>query len=411
MRSAVPAALVGVVSAVALIAVSVLAERLQDVLWDDLPDALDVGPDSAWWVIAMLTAVGLVSGLIIWLVPGHAGPDPATQSLISPPIGPAVLPGLALVLVVSLAGGVSLGPENPIVAINVALAVWLGGRSSLGLGTRQWVAFAAAGTIGAMFATPVAAALVLSESPGDPTGPSAWDRLFGPLVAAASGSLTMAAFGQPVLSVAVPPYPGVEWTHLLSASAIAAAAAVPCIVAVYAFPVVHAAFHRLTHPVAALTVGGLILGVLGAIGGPITLFKGLDEMKQLVTQDNSAGRLAVIVGIKLVAVVVASASGFRGGRVFPAVFAGVASGLLVNQIFDEVPLSLAIAAGVLGTTLVVSRSGWLSLFMAVTTVGQIELLPVLCIALLPVWLLVTDRPLLEIRPRLITIAGAAPVDT
>jgi hypothetical protein len=54
-------------------------------------------------------------------------------------------------------------------------------------------------------------------------------------------------------------------------------------------------------------------------------------------------------------------------------------------------VSLAVAAGVLGMLLVVSRCGWLSLFMAVTTVGQVELLPVLCIALLPVWLLVTDR--------------------
>jgi len=42
--------------------------------------------------------------------------------------------------------------------------------------------------------------------------------------------------------------------------------------------------------------------------------------------------------------------------------------------------------------LVISRSGWLSLFMAVTVVGQIDVLPVLCIALLPVSLLVTDRP-------------------
>ena len=48
--------------------------------------------------------------------------------------------------------------------------------------------------------------------------------------------------------------------------------------------------------------------------------------------------------------------------------------------------------GVLGIMLVISRSGWLSLFMAVTVVGQIDVLPVLCIALLPVSLLVTDRP-------------------
>jgi hypothetical protein len=36
--------------------------------------------------------------------------------------------------------------------------------------------------------------------------------------------------------------------------------------------------------------------------------------------------------------------------------------------------------------------------MAATVVGQIAVLPVLCITLLPVWLLVTDRPELIIGP-------------
>ena len=34
--------------------------------------------------------------------------------------------------------------------------------------------------------------------------------------------------------------------------------------------------------------------------------------------------------------------------------------------------------------------------MAVTIVGQVGVLPVLCIALLPAWLLVTDRPDMEL---------------
>ena len=42
--------------------------------------------------------------------------------------------------------------------------------------------------------------------------------------------------------------------------------------------------------------------------------------------------------------------------------------------------------------LVVARDGWLSLFMSVTAVGDISLLPVMCVIILPVWLLVTGRP-------------------
>jgi len=396
-RLAVPAALIGVLSALVLIAVSALAGRLQTLLWTSVPNALDVDGGAAPWIIGVLTLTGVAVGLTVRFVPGHGGPDPATQSMVSAPLPIRDVPGLALAIVAGLAGGVSLGPENPVIAINVALAVWIGHRLSRRVPVPQWVAFAAAGTIGAMFGTPVGAALLLSETPADPGGPTLWDRLFAPLVAAAAGSLTMAAFGEPILSVHVAAYPGARWLDLVSAPAIALVAALLVLVLVLVFPVAHAAFGRLRDPLVALTVGGVVLGVLGALGGQLTLFKGLDEMKELVAAHKPAGELALILAVKLAALLVAAACGFRGGRIFPAVFAGVALGLLATHVDGSVPVSLAIAAAVLGFLLVISRSGWLSLLMAVTTVGQIELLPVLCVALLPVWLLVTDRPEMLIK--------------
>ena len=92
-RLAVSAAVVGVGSALTLIALSVLADRLEDLLWDVVPSGLDLDGEEAAWIIGVLTLVGLVVGIVVWRVPGHAGPDPATQSLVSPPLAPAVLPG------------------------------------------------------------------------------------------------------------------------------------------------------------------------------------------------------------------------------------------------------------------------------------------------------------------------------
>jgi len=57
-----------------------------------------------------------------------------------------------------------------------------------------------------------------------------------------------------------------------------------------------------------------------------------------------------------------------------------------------VPLTVAIGAGVLGMVLAVSRDGWISLFIAVAVTGSIPVLPVLCIAVLPAWLLVSRGP-------------------
>lgn len=160
----VPALVVGVASALVLLGISLVAEQFQDVLWETLPEALSIGGYSSLWMIVMLTATGLATGLVIRTVHGHAGPDPATTGLVDPPLPPDVIPGLLVVTVLALAGGVSLGPENPITAANIALTFWLGRRVAPRTPAALWIALASAGTIGALFGTPIAAALILSES-------------------------------------------------------------------------------------------------------------------------------------------------------------------------------------------------------------------------------------------------------
>ncbi|MFJ4500441.1 ion channel protein [Streptomyces sp. NPDC088864] len=396
----VPALAVGVASALVLLGVSLLAEELQDVLWKTLPDALSVGRFSSLWMIVMLTVTGLVTGLVVRAVPGRAGPDPATMGLVDPPLPPHVVPGLLLVTVLALAGGVSLGPENPITAANIALAAWAGRRLAPDAPGRLWLGLAAAGTVGALFGTPVAAALILTESLASTPGPGAlWDKLFGPLAAGAAGSLTMSLAEHPSFDLSLPAYTHAGWGDLLSAVVIASAGAVLGLAAVYAFPLVHRCFRALRHPVLALTLGGLALGLLGALGGHLTLFKGLDEVKTIASDPDgwSAAEFGTMAVVKTAALVIAATCGFRGGRIFPAVFSGVALGLCAHALVDAVPVALAVTCAVLGMLLAVTRQGWLSLFTAAVLAGDTALLPVLCVALLPGWLLVTGRPLMQLR--------------
>ncbi|STQ43700.1 putative ion channel protein [Ewingella americana] len=104
-------------------------------------------------------------------------------------------------------------------------------------------------------------------------------------------------------------------------------------VAVWLFPHVHRLFHSIKNPVLMLGLGGFVLGLLALIGGEITLFKGLDEMKQLAESDQlfEISSMLAITLTKLAALVVAAACGFRGGRIFPAVFVGVSLGLMLHQ--------------------------------------------------------------------------------
>lgn len=234
-----PALLIGVGSGLVLLGVSRLAERVQHWFWGAK-------------------------------FPGGTGPDPATRGPVDPPLPVRVLPGLVPAVVVTLAGGVSPGPKEPdhrdqrrprLRARHEGNAAHP--RDPLGLAR-------GAGTIGALFGTPVAAALILSEISGGSDPRPLWDRLFAPLDAAGAGALTTVLLAGPMLSVRVAPYPGPRLIDAVSAMAVASAAALVGLAAVYVFPFVHRVFHLLAHPVAMLTAGGLVLGLLGVLGGRLT---------------------------------------------------------------------------------------------------------------------------------------------
>jgi H+/Cl- antiporter ClcA len=399
----VPALAVGVLASLVLIGVSELAEQFEDVLWTSLPGALGIGRYSVLWMVVMLTAAGLAIGLVVRFMPGHAGPDPATMGLVDPPLAPRVLPGLLMATVLALAGGVSLGPENPITATNIALAYWLGRKAAPRAPEALWLSLAAAGTIGALFGTPVAAALILTESIAAQPGPgSLWDKLFGPLVAGGAGALTTNLIAKPSFDLGLPRFHDPGWSDLLVAVVVASAGAVLGMAAVYALPYAHRAFRLLPggtwRPVLALGSAGVLLGLLGALGGHLTLFKGLDEVKTLADDPNgwSAGSFALMAAVKLAAVVVATAGGFRGGRIFPAIFAGVSLGLCAHALVGQVDVTLGVVCAVLGVLMAVTRQGWLSLFTAAVLAADTDVLPLLCVATLPAWLLVTGRPLMQL---------------
>ncbi|WP_019180332.1 ion channel protein [Microbacterium yannicii] len=402
----IPALVIGVLSAVSLRLLEWVASFLEDALWTGAPGAMGISPDSPWWIFAVLTFTGIAVGLVVWLAPGHAGPDSATTELEPHPLKLSVLPGLAVVVILGLAGGVSLGPENPIIAINVSLAVALVARIAKAVPAEMIGVLAISATIGALFGTPVAAALVFTGVVGQlKAGGSLWDKLFLPLVAAGAGSVTTYLLGGG-FGAAQPldPYGSPQPFDLLLGSVVACLAAAFGLIGVYLFPLVHRAFHALRHPMLYIVLGGMVLGLLGMIGGPITLFKGLEQSAELLSDPSAytPAQLAVILLVKLAALVVAASAGFRGGRIFPAVFLGVAAGMLGGALLPGLPFGLAVACGVLGLVLAIARDGWIALFVAVAIVGDVTVLPMLCIIVLPAWLTVTWA-----RPMLITPADLA----
>ncbi|WP_435952644.1 ion channel protein [Dryocola sp. BD626] len=392
-----PALIIGVFSSLILIVVMKVAAVLQTWLWVNLPGRFGMDMDSPVWILLMLTLTGIAVGLVIRYIPGHGGPDPATEPLVGAPVPVMALPGLILALVIGLAGGVSLGPEHPIMAVNIALAVAIGARLFPRVGALDWTILAAAGTIGALFGTPVAAALIFSQTMSGNNDVPVWDRLFAPLMAAAAGAMTTDLFFHPDFSLPVTAYPELRFIDIFSGAVVTAIAIALGMVAVWCLPHAHRLMHRLKHPVLILGAGGFLLGVLGVLGGEVTLFKGLDEMRQLaLSQQYTVAALLMFAVVKLAALVVASASGFRGGRIFPVVFVGVALGMMLHQHVEAVPAAITLSCAILGLVLVVTRDGWLSLFMAMAVVPDLKLLPLLCIVMLPAWLLLAGKPVMMV---------------
>ena len=55
----------------------------------------------------------------------------------------------------------------------------------------------------------------------------------------------------------------------------------------------------------------------------------------------------------------------------------------------------------------IARDGWLALFIAAAVAGDLSLLPILCVVILPAWLLVSALPEFRIKP---PVEPAAPAD-
>ncbi len=96
-------------------------------------------------------------------------------------------------------------------------------------------------------------------------------------------------------------------------------------------------------PIIRSTLGGLLLGLL-AVVLPTTIGLGTTEMPIVTQQAAEIGiiLLLVIALAKLVALSGALNFGFIGGPIFPLLFVGSCLGAIVNLIFPQIPLGLAL---------------------------------------------------------------------
>lgn len=103
-------------------------------------------------------------------------------------------------------------------------------------------------------------------------------------------------------------------------------------------------------------VGGIGLGILGT-WMPLTLFSGQHKFALLVNEAMEMGvyTLLLLAVPKLLATNLCLSTGWKGGHIFPLMFAGATLGLACYAAVPALHPLLAVVAGMAATTVVVLR--------------------------------------------------------
>ncbi|MFJ6435403.1 chloride channel protein [Streptomyces sp. NPDC091416] len=324
-----------------------LVSELQSLTYDDLPEALGFDGTPSWWPVPLIGVAGLLTGLAIRYLPGDGGHKPAEGLVSTGPPPAAQLPGIALAAIASLGLGAVLGPEAPLIALGGGVAVYAVRLIKPDIDPGASALVGAAGSfaaVSALLGSPLLGAFLLMEASGL-AGMMLGVALVPGLLAAGIGSLIFTGLGSwtglGTYSLAlhkVPPADGPTVAEFGWAVALGLGAAL-----------VGSGIRRLAlflqprverRRVVATTVMGLAVGVLALVYAEISgnsasqvLYSGEHALDPLLADaaTYSAATLVVLIVCKSLAYC-ASLSAFRGGPVFPAMFAGAAGGLALSHL-------------------------------------------------------------------------------
>ncbi len=359
------AALLGIpASAVAYLFLKVVGES-QNWVFSTLPADLGFHTVPTWWPIPPVLVAGVVVSLTVKYLPGHGGHEPADGFQAGGTPDPKWLPSVFLAAFATLALGIVLGPEAPLVLIGGGLgvlAVHLAAKDAPPMVATVMAAAGSFAAISTLLGSPLLGAFLLLEAAGL-AGPTVGLVLVPGLLAAGVGSLIMIGLdswtGWGTMSLALPALPhfahpnGVMFLYAIAFGIGAALLGWPIRVGARLLrPVVDRNRLVLT-PVIGLGVGLVAIAFAQITGKSATqvLFSGQSALGPLIGQAATwtAGAVIVLIICKSVAYSL-SLSSFRGGPIFPAMFLGGAVGVATSHLpgLSLVP-GVAMGIGVMAT--------------------------------------------------------------
>ncbi len=348
------AAILGIPVSAAAYGFLALVDYLQKEIFVHWPHGLGYSSAPVWWPLPILAIGGFAVALAIRYLPGDGGPSPAHGFQVHKPPTPAELPGVVLAAIATLAFGLVLGPEAPLIALGGGLAVAAARLISAapavkkhGLPDQAVQILASSGSfaaISALLGSPIIGAFLLMEASGL-GGAMLILALLPGLLASGIGALIFTGLGHwtglGTFSLAIPGLPHVG-TPTFGEFGWALVIGLACALVGVGIRLTAPAVLRLVIPrkMIALPVAGLVVGGLAAAfaagsgkSSRLVLFSGQSALGPLLIHSASFSALALlaVIACKSVAYVVSLGS-FRGGPIFPSLFIGAAIGLLISHL-------------------------------------------------------------------------------
>ncbi len=379
------AALLGLISAVMTFVFMVVVNVGQTLIWDQAAQALGISHEVFTLVICSLG--GLLVGVLVKTFGDHSGifAEMMAEFGKTGRFNYHHAPGIVITALVSLIAGGSLGPEAPMADACGSLGTWLSDRLQLTDRETRSLGFSGiSGMLAAFITSPFGGALLGLESARGGDGANyAWS-LFPSLVSSSFATvafvlLTGGFFGvlyrfpdyQPLLR------------DLLWAVPLGLLGALAGAIFIVGFDYLVKLMRPLKkHLVIRGLIGGFGLGLAGAVL-PLTLFSGETETATLIHGAAQIGALGLIALalVKLLVTTLCLATGWKGGYIFPTLFAGAALGMAAHLLVPSIPEAVAVAA-TLGGALVATLKAPIFSALFVMVLVQHETSPVVAMAVI-----------------------------
>ncbi|HEU0337169.1 MAG TPA: chloride channel protein [Gaiellaceae bacterium] len=423
IRTLVLAGLLGAPVAFGAVLFQTAIHDVTHLVWDVVPHWLGWDEPAAWYVVLMPGLAGVLVAAALRL-PGHGGHSPL-EGLGAEPIRPLHLVSILPAALATLALGLVLGPEAPLIALGMGLGALAVQMIRLEGTQGQLLVLAGAfAAIAALFGGPLVAAFLLFEvtaAGGKVPSQQIGRALLPGFVAAGTGALVFTGVadwpGLHEASLTLPPLPAYDSVRIADLAWSLVLAAIIAFIVVAIRHLGHAvmaksASGRLSLLVGAgLLVGGLAVTFRAVADRPVdlVLFSGQTALPTIVAE-GSAGVLALLVVAKGLAYALSLGAGFRGGPVFPAIAIGVAAALVGADLLPGFETTPAVAAGIAAGTAAVLRVPFTAVLLVSLLVGPsaLDVAPVAVLAAAMGWLVASALPNPEDRVPEPAGEGAAP---